>query len=474
MIKFTRIAALVSVLVMFLSVFGAPSPPDQTFAERADPTPTDGDGETPPPPPGEEQFPGDGEDYDPSPMTSGDVSAMLQSLDLKLPWPAGITHCITQGYNRPDVTHYGSDRFALDFNLRYEAVAAVANGTVSEIVYNPNTGRGQGYGTYVKINHGDVYSVYAHLSEVYVSHGEQVSQGKIIGKSGNTGHSTGPHLHFHMRYNDRVTPFQPEPMSGITGFAEGGCYTSNNVETHNPVDTCYTIGVGQGSSRQHLFQEAYDRDGGRANIGCPDNEAHWWHGVVIQDFRKDGTGEHVAIIHDELNDDPAGSIPAFVIRGDIFQYYISIGGPGSELGPPTTDEFIGYNGNPQSNFRGGYITKIDNAWQTRPWPERRDGYWYAEYRNGHNIGKAGPACVVNEPFAYNLVFADWGRDSSPYGGKCGVWADNFSMVWRRNIEITDGGNYRFFAGGMIRQKYGLMVSCFLIFAGTSRRKSTRS
>jgi hypothetical protein len=222
-----------------------------------------------------------------------------------------------------------------------------------------------------------------------------------------------------------------------------------------PADPCDLIEVGQGSSRQHLFQEAYNRDGGRANIGCPYNEAHWWHGVVIQDFKKEGSNEHVAIIHDELNDDPHGSIPAFVIRGDIFKYYISQNGPGSSLGPPTTDEFIGYNGNPQSNFRGGYITKIDNAWQARPWPERKEGYWYAEYRNGHNIAKAGRACVVNESFAYNLVSADWGEHSSPYGDNCGVWADMFSMVWSRNVEFPSTGNYTFFAGGDDRAKIWL-------------------
>jgi hypothetical protein len=222
-----------------------------------------------------------------------------------------------------------------------------------------------------------------------------------------------------------------------------------------PPDSCDLIEVGQGSSRQHLFQQAYDRDGGRANIGCPYNEAHWWHGIVIQDFKKEGTNEHVAIIHDELNDNTYGSIPAFVIRGDIFKYYISQGGPSSMLGPPTTDEFINANGNPQSNFRGGYITKIDNAWQARPWPERKEGYWYAEYRNGHNAARAGRACVVNEPFAYNRVFADWGEHYSPYGGKCGVWSDHFSLVWSRDVEFPSTGNYNFFAGGDDRVKIWL-------------------
>lgn len=72
-------------------------------------------------------------------------------------------------------------------------------------------GNGGSYGIQVVIKHTPgIYSQYAHLSKVSVSEGDQVESGQPIGKSGSTGNSTGPHLHFEIRkgpnYGDDIDP----------------------------------------------------------------------------------------------------------------------------------------------------------------------------------------------------------------------------------------------------------------------------
>ncbi len=62
-------------------------------------------------------------------------------------------------------------------------------------------GWNSGYGTMVMIDHGNGFvSLYGHMNSIYVRQGESVAKGQQIGTVGNTGRSTGPHLHFEIRY----------------------------------------------------------------------------------------------------------------------------------------------------------------------------------------------------------------------------------------------------------------------------------
>ena len=65
-----------------------------------------------------------------------------------------------------------------------------------------------GFGNHIKLKHSSGYSMtYAHLSKIFVRHGQKIKRGTIIGETGNTGRSTAPHLHYEVHY--RGTPKNP-------------------------------------------------------------------------------------------------------------------------------------------------------------------------------------------------------------------------------------------------------------------------
>ena len=66
------------------------------------------------------------------------------------------------------------------------------------------SGKNGGYGLMVMISHYDnILTIYGHLSKIYVATGSYVKRGELIGEVGSTGKSTGPHLHFEVRRNNR-------------------------------------------------------------------------------------------------------------------------------------------------------------------------------------------------------------------------------------------------------------------------------
>ena len=102
------------------------------------------------------------------------------------------------GYRRDPV--YGSTKFhaGLDFAAKSGTpVYATGDGTVEP------ADRRSGYGNCIDISHGYNYVTrYAHLSEILVKAGDAVKRGDLIGRVGSTGKSTGPHLHYEVRFKD--------------------------------------------------------------------------------------------------------------------------------------------------------------------------------------------------------------------------------------------------------------------------------
>jgi murein DD-endopeptidase MepM/ murein hydrolase activator NlpD len=105
---------------------------------------------------------------------------------------------------------YWSGHAAIDIGSWTGAPVKAADGG-----YVVEAGRGwsSGYGNHVVIDHGNGFrTLYAHLNSIFVSPGESVSKGTQIGTVGNTGNSTGPHLHFEVLYQGvRRNPYSYLP-----------------------------------------------------------------------------------------------------------------------------------------------------------------------------------------------------------------------------------------------------------------------
>lgn len=114
------------------------------------------------------------------------------------PIPAKYMKKMASGYGWRRDPVYGVSKFheGLDFASNIGTpVYATGNGKVVEAKWN------SGYGNCIDISHGYNYTTrYAHLSKINVRAGQEVKRGDKIGEVGNTGKSTGPHLHYEVRY----------------------------------------------------------------------------------------------------------------------------------------------------------------------------------------------------------------------------------------------------------------------------------
>ena len=89
--------------------------------------------------------------------------------------------------------HTGTD-------IAAETGTKIVSATDGTVILASSTGD---YGKHLKIQINDVIIVYAHCNKLYVNEGDEIKQGQEIAEVGSTGNTTGPHLHFEVRYQDR-------------------------------------------------------------------------------------------------------------------------------------------------------------------------------------------------------------------------------------------------------------------------------
>ncbi|GAB1350486.1 hypothetical protein MASR1M107_27010 [Ignavibacteriales bacterium] len=154
-----------------------------------------------------------------------------QSFRFKRPVKDNIQTNGSYLYGEPRYGNAALAHLGIDIAARYDTVFAAADGVITFVGYNPNDtvggyepGGGGNYITQRATWDGkNVYMLYMHLQKPLIASGASVLQGSPIAISGNTGNSTGPHLHFEIRMNTATyaTPGSrrnAELWAGMTGM----------------------------------------------------------------------------------------------------------------------------------------------------------------------------------------------------------------------------------------------------------------
>lgn len=126
--------------------------------------------------------------------------------------PVGAPNGLPVSYSVTSHFGYAADYFGGSKYHTGVDMACPVGTPVSNVIAGKVTFAGYsqaGYGNLVVVENGSTQVFYGHLSEIDVQPGQEVSAGQVVGRTGNTGFSTGPHLHFEIRENGiPVDPLQ--------------------------------------------------------------------------------------------------------------------------------------------------------------------------------------------------------------------------------------------------------------------------
>lgn len=164
---------------------------------------------------------------------AGDKAGLGANMGGGSPVPSGYPWTGTAGY---PTYPSGKKHTGIDFGISQGTpVGAAVSGTVAQV----NDSGSKGYGRHVIVQ-GDngKWFVYGHLSQPKVSKGQHVEAGNLIGLSGNTGNSTGPHLHFEARNNSRYgSDISPYPYLTNGLFSPNGQASGNLVQANTTANS---------------------------------------------------------------------------------------------------------------------------------------------------------------------------------------------------------------------------------------------
>ena len=164
---------------------------------------------------------------------AGDMAACIPSVPPVVPDRSTYRISSSFGYRSDPFTGRKKRHTGIDFACEVgNGIYATADGVVETV-----RSGSYGYGTYVIVDHGFGYKTrYAHLSRINVESGTVVRRGTLIGLSGNSGRSSGPHLHYEVMYKGRyVNPMNYMDLGmGTDEYAQVTQKASAGMPSRNP------------------------------------------------------------------------------------------------------------------------------------------------------------------------------------------------------------------------------------------------
>ena len=112
-----------------------------------------------------------------------------------------IQGVISSRFGQREPTTIGVPKNHTGVDIAADLGTKIIASTPGEVVLASEEGD---YGKHLKVLIGEVSVIYAHCNNLYVKEGDKIAQGQEIAEVGSTGNSTGPHLHFEIRYSERV------------------------------------------------------------------------------------------------------------------------------------------------------------------------------------------------------------------------------------------------------------------------------
>lgn len=179
-------------------------------------------------------------------------------------------------------THYGLDIGCVGHVISTTKGIVYAKNNSCDNNGNTRNKCGGGLGNYVIIEHpGSIYIVYGHLfpDSIKVSVGDVVAQGQIIGYTGNSGRSTGPHLHFQIEVGGRGLQYAVNPLNYISVeeprpvTVQGGTDSSTPITSGNKLLAMLHSWEGGDQYKSGEYSIVYDDGYGYLSVG---------HGIALQ------------------------------------------------------------------------------------------------------------------------------------------------------------------------------------------------